>query len=88
MSEASGVKYFKCEEKEFCILEEYPSNVKEKYFLRRTKFERICCQQTCLQRIDKGVSFVDQLVTNLTNIYADAGSIPGPAQWVNDMALR
>ena len=34
-----------------------------------------------------GVSVVAQRVKNLTSIHKDAGSIPGLALWVNDLAL-
>ena len=39
------------------------------------------------QKLGRGVPFVAQQVTNPTRIHADAGLIPGLAQWVKDRSL-
>ena len=38
-------------------------------------------------KVVDGISYCDSTVTNLTSIHEDTGLIPGPAQWVKDLAL-
>ena len=39
------------------------------------------------KKLALGSSHCGSVVTNLTNFHEDAGSIPGLAQWVKDLAL-
>ena len=41
----------------------------------------------CIKPLGHGISVVAQLVKSLTGVCEDAGSIPGLAQWVKDLAL-
>ena len=42
---------------------------------------------TCYTRINFRSSHCGSAVTNLTSIHEDAGSIPGLAQWAEDLAM-
>ena len=48
------------------------------------KFHHCECDE---KEVVLGVSVVAQQVKHLTSIHEDAGSIPGFAQWVGDLAL-
>jgi len=39
------------------------------------------------KKVFVGVPIVAQQVTNLSSVHDDAGSLPGPAQWVKDLVL-
>ena len=45
------------------------------------------CHYLSSKYVDNGVPIVGQQLTNLTRNHEVAGSIPGLAQWVKDLAL-
>ena len=50
--------------------------------------ETVCLKiKFLLEKSYEGVPTVAQQVKNPTSVHEDAGSIPGPTQWVGDLAL-
>ena len=59
------------------------SGVKE-----RMSLEHKCSLGLChLEAQGAGSSHCGSVVTNLTNIHENSGSIPSPTQWIKDLAL-
>ena len=51
-------------------------------------FPKFCCKpKAAAKKLSLWSSCGGSVVKNLTSIHEDEGSIPGPAQWVKDLAL-